>query len=176
MKKLLGLLWVILIGIFLIGCNSAHRDDVMSLQETVRDLQEQLDQLQAAQESSEAIIAELQEEINKTNPQGNPIQAEYTARFDVEYRNTLSTYNDKDVFQLTIPASGKIIIIVNTDQKIAVNFYRLGAITWFDYTTFDAINGAEAIHFEAGTYLFEVERWYNYSDVYYTIQFNQATF
>jgi len=52
MKKLFGLLWVILIGIFLTGCDSIDdtvaptQEDVLSLQETVQVLQEQLDQMQ----------------------------------------------------------------------------------------------------------------------------------
>ena len=200
MRKLLGLLWVILIGTLLIGCDS-NNDDIESIQEDIILIQEQLGQMQAAQTSNAAIIAKLQKDLNNIDPEdteeilrwmdkydemlamlleeyiewvNDSVQAEYTAQFNMEYRGTLNTENYKDVFQLTIPASGTIYIVINTDQKFDINFYHLGDTTWYDYTTF-SVSSTEAIYFEAGTYLFEVENWYNYPSVIYTIQFNQAT-
>lgn len=212
MKKLFGLLCVILIGILLIGCDSIDdavapiQEDVVSLQETVQDLQEQLNQMQAAQESNAAIITQLQEDLSKIDPKdtteilrwiakydamlamlleeytdwvndggGGAVQAECIAQFNMEYRSTLTMDNHEDIFQLTIPSSGTIYIVINTDRKIDINFYYLGATTWFDYTTFK-VSSTEAIYFEAGTYLFEVQNWYDYASVSYTIQFKQATY
>lgn len=210
MKKLFGLLWVILIGIFLIGCDSIDdtiapiQEDVLSLQETVQVLQEQLDQMQEAQASNATIIAQLQEDLSKIDTKDTAeilrwiakydemldmlleeytewvkeygvVQAEYTAQFNMEYRNTLTMDNYEDIFQLTIPSSGTIYIVINTNRKIDINFYYLGDSDWFDYTTFK-VSSTEAIHFEAGIYLFEVQNWYDYNSVTYTIQFNQATF
>lgn len=210
MKKLFGLLWVILIGIFLIGCDSIDdtvapiQEDVLSLQETVQVLQEQLDQMQEAQASNATIIAQLQEDLSKIDTKDTAeilrwiakydemldmlleeytewvkeygvVQAEYTAQFNMEYRNTLTMDNYEDIFQLTIPSSGTIYIVINTNRKIDINFYYLGDSHWFDYTTF-TVSSMEVIHFEAGTYLFEVQNWYDYNSVTYTIQFNQATF
>jgi len=133
MKKLFGLLWVILIGIFLTGCDSIDdtvaptQEDVLSLQETVQVLQEQLDQMQEAHASNATIIAQLQEDLSKIDPKDTAeilrwiakydemldmlleeytewvkeygvVQAEYIAKFDMEYRSTLTMDNYEDIF------------------------------------------------------------------------------